>query len=99
MLIDQELIQSRQYFTKEVDEIILLCIEQKMKAKEISNMIFESLNIKKSLSSISYRISRVLSQLDGNLDDYDYENNRFKDSNKTTYLKRKSNECIGSKIH
>ena len=88
MLIDQEMIQSRQYFTREIDEIILLCIEQKMKAKEISNMIFESLDIRKSFSSISYRISRVLLHLDGDLDKYDYENNRFKDRSQTTYSKK-----------
>ena len=87
MLIDQELIQSRQYFTREIDEIILLCMDQKMKAKDISNMIFESLGIRKSPSSISYRVSRVLSRLD-NLDNYDYESNRFKDRKQTTYQKK-----------
>ena len=94
MLIDREMIQSRQYFTREIDEIILLCMEQKMKAKEISNMIFNSLGIRKSLSSISYRISRVLSHLDNDLDKYDYKHNRFKDRSQTTYLKRKSNGRI-----
>lgn len=88
MLIDHELIQSRQYFTKEIDEIILLCVEQEMKAEEISDMIFKSLGIRKSISSISYRISRVLSRLDNNLDDYDYKNNRFKDRTQTTYLQK-----------
>ena len=87
MIIDKELIQSRHYFTREIDEIILLCVEQKMKAKEISNMIFKSLSIRKSISSISYRISRVLSRLDNNLDEYDYERNRFKNKNQTTYPK------------
>lgn len=91
MLIEQDMIQNRQYFTKEIDEIILLCMEQEMKAKEISKMISESLGIKKSLSSISYRIARVLSQLNGNLNNYDYENNRFKDKSKTTYLKKEHN--------
>lgn len=88
MLIDQDLIQSRYYFTREIDEIILLCVEQKMKAKEISDMIFKSLGVRKSISSISYRISRVLFQLDNNLDKYDYEHNRFKNRSQTTYSKK-----------